>query len=299
MTVQIAYGARLSSAVAEHGPLCVGIDPHPSLLRAWGLPVDVTGLERCARTMVAAAAGRAAQVKPQSAFYEAFGSAGIAVLERVLADCRDAGLLSLLDVKRGDLGSTMDAYAAAYLSDGSSLAADAITLSPYLGIGSLNGAVEAALSGGRGVYLLAATSNPEGGAFQRAVLPAPAEDSAADHPAGADAEPRTVAQAVIEAVVGWNAEAAARGVWGSVGLVIGATIDAAMTATLDLSDVNGPLLAPGVGAQGGGADDLRRVFGPALRFVLPSSSRAVMASGPDVAAVATAIDDGQRLLAAH
>lgn len=283
MSVEIApYGARLFAAVADHGPLCVGIDPHPSMLQAWGLSVDVAGLERCARTMVEAASGRAAQVKPQSAFYEAFGSAGIAVLERVLADCRAAGLLSLLDVKRGDIGSTMDAYATAYLSDGSPVAADAITLSPYLGVGSLDGAIETALRTGRGVYLLAATSNPEAGPFQRAVLPGSAA---------------TVAQSVVEAAIGWNRPAADRGEWGSVGLVIGATIDPAMTATLELAGVNGPVLAPGVGAQGGGAQELRTVFGPALSYVLPSSSRAVMASGPDVAAVGAAIAAGQRLLA--
>ncbi len=270
----------------------MGIDPHPSLLRAWGLDVDAAGLERCARTMVEAAAGRVAQVKPQSAFYEAFGSAGIAVLERVLTDCRDAGLLSLLDVKRGDIGSTMDAYTTAYLGDDSTLAADAITLSPYLGVGSLTGAIEQARRTGRGVYLLAATSNPEAGAFQRALLPSEGEG-----------QPSSVAQAVVEAAVAANTaelqeadddrEAAT---WGSVGLVIGATIDAAMIGALDLSRVNGPILAPGVGAQGGGADDLQRVFGESRRFVLPSSSRAVMAAGPDVAAVRVAIEEAQRSL---
>ena len=281
-----SYGVRLAGAIDRYGPLCVGIDPHPSVLRAWGLPVDATGLERCARTMVEAATGRAAQVKPQSAFYEAFGSAGIAVLERVLTECRSAGLLSLLDVKRGDIGSTMDAYTAAYLTDGSPLAADAITLSPYLGVGSLDSAVDQALVSGRGVYLLAATSNPEASHFQRATLPVD------DGPATSTA----VAQAVVEAAAARNAAARDRGEWGSVGLVIGATIDHAMTEALDLSGVGGPILAPGVGAQGGGPDDLRRVFGPALPFVLPASSRGVMAAGPDRAALAAAIEQAQLLL---
>jgi orotidine-5'-phosphate decarboxylase len=129
----IRYGERLSRVVAERGPLCVGIDPHPSMLRAWGLGADVAGLEACARGMVEALGAEVAVFKPQSAFYEAHGSAGVAVLERVLADIAATGALSLLDVKRGDIGSTMDAYAQAYLSDGSPLAADAVTLSPYLG----------------------------------------------------------------------------------------------------------------------------------------------------------------------
>ena len=109
--------------------------------------------------------------KPQSAFFEAYGSAGIAVLERTLADIEAAGALSLLDVKRGDIGSTMDAYAAAYLTDGSPLAADAITLSPYLGFGSLAGAIALADEAGRGVYVLALTSNPEGPQIQHARTP--------------------------------------------------------------------------------------------------------------------------------
>ncbi|MBA8795089.1 orotidine-5'-phosphate decarboxylase [Friedmanniella endophytica] len=273
----IAYGARLARAVAEHGPLCVGIDPHPSLLTAWGLSLDADGLERCGRAMVEAAAGRVALVKPQSAFFEAFGSAGIRALERVLADCRQAGLLSLLDVKRGDIGSTMDAYAAAYLTDGSALAADAVTLSPYLGIGSLDGAIATALGSGRGVYVLAATSNPEAADVQRA-----------RHLDGV-----AVAQAVVAAVSRANAEELATGepgAWGSLGLVIGATIPAETVAALDLGVVSGPVLAPGIGAQGAGPDDLPRVFGAAARFVLPSSSRAVMATGPDPATLAAAVE---------
>ena len=130
-----AFGARLDAAVAARGPLVVGIDPHLPLLRAWGLPEDVSGLERFALTAVEAVAGRVAVVKPQSAFFERFGSRGIAVLERVLAAVRDAGALSLLDVKRGDIGSTMVGYAGAYLDPASPLAADAVTASPYLGSG--------------------------------------------------------------------------------------------------------------------------------------------------------------------
>ncbi len=131
-----SYGERLAALVAERGPLCVGIDPHPSVLTTWGLAADVVGLERCARGMVEALATIVPVFKPQSAFFETYGAAGIAVLERTLADIKAAGAISLLDVKRGDIGSTMDAYAAAYLSDGSPLAADAITLSPYLGFGT-------------------------------------------------------------------------------------------------------------------------------------------------------------------
>ncbi|MFL6027353.1 MAG: orotidine-5'-phosphate decarboxylase [Friedmanniella sp.] len=261
MPVRPSYGERLQQVVGERGPLCVGIDPHPSLLQAWGLEPDVRGLESCARGLVEALAGEVAVFKPQSAFYEAYGSAGVAVLERVLADISDAGALSLLDVKRGDIGSTMDAYARAYLADGP-LAADAVTLSPYLGFGSLDGAIELAAEHGRGVYVLALTSNPEGREFQHART----------------ADDRLVGQVVVD-------EAAARNPGpglGHVGIVAGATIG---STGVDFSRLNGSILAPGIGAQGGTAADLLAVFGSAVDLVLPTTSRAVMAAGPDPAAI--------------
>jgi len=256
------YGERLASLVAERGPLCAGIDPHPSLLSAWGLPVDASGLERCARTMVAALGDLVPVFKPQSAFFELHGAAGIAVLERVLADLRDAGALSLLDVKRGDIGSTMDAYAAAYLADGAPLAADAITVSPYLGFGSLSGTIELAEASDRGVYVLALTSNPEGRQVQHARA----------------ASGRLVAEEIVDAAASANAGKE----YGNVGLVVGATIG---RTGVDLSQVHGSLLSPGIGAQGAGARDLAEVFGDALRYVLPAASRELMAAGPDPAAI--------------
>ena len=259
----IPFGSRLLTAMADRGPLCVGIDPHPALLRAWGLPETVVGLDHFARTAVEALAGTAAVLKPQSAFFEAYGSAGIAVLERLIADARDAGALVLLDAKRGDIGSTMDAYAAAYLADGAPLAADAVTLSPYLGFGALQPAIEAARANGRGVFVLAMTSNPEGAALQHAV--------------GADG--RSIAQSIADAAAEQNLGATPLG---SVGLVVGATIG---RTGVDLTKVNGPLLAPGLGAQGGTVDDLHTVFGENLSAVLPTTSREVLQAGPSVAAL--------------
>ncbi|MGI3781164.1 MAG: orotidine-5'-phosphate decarboxylase [Janthinobacterium lividum] len=252
------YGVRLARAARERGPLCVGIDPHPGLLRAWGLEADVAGLERCARGMVDALAGTVAVLKPQSAFFEAYGSAGVAVLERTLADISAAGALSLLDVKRGDIGSTMDAYAAAYLTDGSTLAADAITLSPFLGFGSLDGALRVAQEHGRGVYVLALTSNPEGPQVQHATT----------------AEGTSVGQVVVDEAARRNAGPRP----GDVGIVVGATIGRTGTR---FDDLNGSILAPGLGAQGGTAAGLAEVFGAALPLVLPTTSREVMGAGPD------------------
>lgn len=247
----------------QRGPLCVGIDPHPGLLLEWGLPVNVAGLRKFALTTVDALGGEVAVLKPQSAFFEAFGSAGIAVLEETLTAATAAGALTLLDVKRGDIGSTMAAYATAYLSDGSPLAADAITLSPYLGFGSLRPAYELAAATGRGVFVLALTSNPEGPGLQHAVGPGGT----------------MVAQQIADAAAVLNAGTVPLG---SVGLVVGATIG---STGVDLSLVNGPLLAPGIGAQGATAADLRAVFGADLRAVLPSSSREVLAAGPRIIAL--------------
>jgi orotidine-5'-phosphate decarboxylase len=255
-----AYGERLTAAVARRGSLCVGVDPHPAILQAWGLSVDAAGLERCARGLVEALGDTVAVFKPQSAFFEAHGAAGIAVLERTLADIAGTGALALLDVKRGDIGSTMDAYAAAYLTDGSPLAADAVTLSPYLGVGALSGAIDLALSQGRGVYVLTLTSNPDGRELQHARL----------------RDGRPVAQLIIDEVAERNQGATL----GSVGVVVGATIG---RTGMDFSRVNGSILAPGLGAQGAGPDDLVEVFGAAAPLVLPSLSREVMAEGPDPA----------------
>ncbi|HEX2131253.1 MAG TPA: orotidine-5'-phosphate decarboxylase [Actinophytocola sp.] len=259
------FGARLTTAVSLRGPLCVGVDPHPALLDAWGLPATAAGLERFALTCVEALAGEVAVLKPQSAFFEAYGSVGVAVLERLIAEARKAGALVLLDVKRGDIGSTMAAYAQAYLAEGSPLAADAVTLSPFLGFGALEPAIDLAGSTGRGVFVLALTSNAEGATVQRA-----------------EADGRSVAQAVVDEAAARNAGASPLG---HVGLVVGATVG---STDLDLSGLHGTILAPGFGAQGATVADLSRVFGPSLRHVLPSSSREILRHGPDVGALRTA-----------
>ncbi|KHF42741.1 orotidine-5'-phosphate decarboxylase [Saccharomonospora viridis] len=269
-----SFGERLTAAVSARGPLCVGIDPHPALLEAWGLPVDVSGLERFALTATEALAGTVAVLKPQSAFFEAYGAAGIAVLERVLAMARQAGALVLLDVKRGDIGSTMAAYTAAYLADDAPLAADAITVSPYLGFGSLEPALKQARSTGRGVFVLARTSNPEGGTVQCS--------------RGADGV--TVAQSVVDSVAECNRGAEPLG---DVGVVVGATVK---PGELRLDAVNGPVLAPGLGAQGATAEDLRRVFGEGVRAVLPSSSRDILRHGPTPEALRSAVEAARESL---
>ena len=268
------FGTRLHAAVEARGPLCAGIDPHAGLLAEWGLDDTAGGLERFALAAAEALAPHVAVVKPQSAFYERFGSLGIAVLERVVATCRDAGALVLLDVKRGDIGSTSQAYADAYLDPASPLACDAVTVSPYLGFGSLTPFVDTARRHGGGLFVLALTSNPEGAEVQRARV-----------------GDRTVAGVVLDHLRALNADAgpsdagpSGDGAPGSFGAVVGATLG---DVGEDL-DVGGPLLAPGYGAQGGTVDDLRRIFGPAARRVLPSTSRGLLRAGPSAQALADA-----------
>ena len=277
-----SFGARLRGAMDALGPLCAGIDPHPGLLAHWGLDDTVQGLETFAMTCVEAFAGTVAVVKPQSAFFERFGSAGCAVLERTLAGLRETGTLSLLDIKRGDIGSTMAAYAHAYLSHGSPLRADAITVSPFLGFESLRPALDLAHETGRGLFVLALTSNPEGVQVQHAV-----------------GDGQSVAGSIVDGVSAQNASDRVAGVLGSVGMVIGATVgDAVRTLGLDLAGANAPLLSPGVGAQGATADDLRSVFGTALENVLASSSREILGAGPDGATLRSAARRTARQLAA-
>ena len=259
------FGERLHRVIGERGRLCVGIDPHAALLDQWGLPDDVSGLERFALGAVEAVAPVVPVVKPQSAFYERFGSRGIAVLEQVVARAREAGALVLLDVKRGDIGSTTQAYADAYLDPASPLAADAITASPFLGVGSLDPMVESARRHGGGVFVLALTSNREGPEVQHAVGP----------------DGRTVAGTVLDRLRELNAGAEPLG---SFGAVVGATIG----ATEETLGIGGPILAPGYGAQGGTPADLRRIFGGAAAAVLPSTSREVLRLGPDPRAMADA-----------
>lgn len=264
------FGARFTAALAERGPFCVGIDPHSSLLLEWGLSDDVAGLERFAMTVVEAVAPVCSLVKPQSAFYERFGSRGVAVLERVVAASREAGALVLLDVKRGDIGSTSAAYADAYLDPASPLGSDAITVSPFLGFGSLDPFVDAATRHDAGLFVLALTSNKEGPEVQHART-----DTG-----------EAVGARVLDHLRRLNDGAEPLG---SFGAVVGATIAAPDPDTgIDL-DFNGPVLAPGFGAQGGTPADIARIFGRAAGRVAASSSREVLRAGPDAAAMRDAV----------
>lgn len=260
MRVGRSWGERLRDAVARHGRLCIGIDPHPELLRSWGLPVSADGLETFAEICVEAFVGEVALIKPQVAFFEAYGSAGYAVLERTISVLRDAGTPVVADAKRGDIGSTMAAYARSWLGEDTPLTADALTVSPYLGFGSLEPALSLAAAHGRGVFVLARTSNPEGGALQGSVT----------------ADGVSIAQSIV------NESAAVNAVEPDIaGLVVGAT----RGHGLDLSNFSGPILAPGLGAQGATAADLADIFPVSRELLLPNTSRGVLRLGPSIEAL--------------
>jgi orotidine-5'-phosphate decarboxylase len=266
-----SFGERMRAALQAQGPLCVGIDPHAELLAAWGLSDDASGVREFGLRTVEAAAGRVGVVKPQVSFFERFGSRGYASLEDVLAAARDAGLIVIADAKRGDIGSTMDDYASAWLTPGSPLEADALTVNPFLGVGALDGAFALAARHGKGLFVLATTSNPEAERLQRSTGPTGASVSAD----------------IIGEVSARNTDVSGAGEWGSFGFVIGATVDwtgAGIAPFLPLA----PVLAPGFGTQGATPADLRRRFGIVSEAVIASESRSILSAGP--ADIAAAID---------
>lgn len=263
-----SFGDRLASAVRERSPLCVGIDPHAATLAAWGLGRDEQGLAAFGAALVDAATGRAAIVKPQVAFFEAAGVAGYRALDATIRRARDAGLLVVADVKRGDIGTTGDDYALAWLDRDGPFAADAMTVSPYLGYGSLRGTIDVARRNGAGVFVLAATSNPEARVLQTAVL--------AEGPRTG----RTVAAGIVLDVADDNRSVGDQAL-GDVGLVLGATLrldDFGIDADAIGS---APVLAPGFGAQGARIEDLRALYGARAEQVLVSESRGLLTDGPD------------------
>lgn len=265
------FGARLQDLAKQRGRLCVGIDPHPGLLEGWGLPQTVAGLKEFTQICVDVFGPTVALVKPQVAFYEAYGAQGYAVLEAAIGQLREQGALVLADAKRGDIGSTMAAYAAAWLQAGSPLEVDAVTVSPYLGFGALQPALDFAPE--KGVFVLAATSNPEGATIQQG------------RSAVQDA---TIAQYIVDCAGVENQTAIAAGATtGSVGVVIGATL----SDIPNLTNLHGPVLLPGVGAQGAGPSDVKRLMQHAPELGFANVSRGVLKAGPNPEALHQAVQD--------
>ena len=257
------FASRLAGAFAGQGRLCVGIDPHSWLLSEWNLPDSADGAREFGLRVVDAAAGLAGIVKPQVAFFERFGSLGFDALERVIRSAREQGILVIADAKRGDVGSSVDAYGQTWLGIGSPLESDAVTLNPFQGVGALAGPLALAEANEKGVFVLAATSNPEGIAGQQAKLTSGV----------------TLSRSILDDVTTWN-KTHATGPLGNVGVVLGATLD---LAAFDLGTAPvpaPPVLAPGFGHQGASVSDLRTIYGDLADGVIVSESRALLAAGP-------------------
>ncbi len=246
----MTYADRLHGAVRAAGNAClVGIDPHLDLLpEPFAGARDVT-LPRAERArllgefgcqVVDLVAGRVAAVKPQSAFFELLGADGVAAWERVVSTARDAGLLVIGDVKRGDIASTAAAYANAFLDRTAQAPCDAVTLSPYLGADSIGPFVDACKRNEAGLYVLVRTSNPGSADFQR------------------HGEPE-LSFAVADAVVRWGAELMGQCGLSSLGAVVGATHGAELRSFRERMP-HTPFLLPGFGAQGAGAADVVDAF---------------------------------------
>jgi orotidine-5'-phosphate decarboxylase len=266
-----SFARRFAAVRAVQGPLVFGLDPAADVMAAWGLPDDANGLDRFADIVLEAVAGKGAPiapvglVKPQSAFYERHGWRGIRTLDRLITDVRGTGLLVILDVKRGDVGSTNDAYAEAYLGAGAPLAADAITVHPYLGLGAMGTFIARAADSGSCLLVVTRSSNREGRPVQAARLP-PALGAG------------TVEQHLLTEIGVLNARLAP-GQIGPVGAVIGPT---RAQPGLDLVAAQCLVLAPGIGAQGATPADVAAVFADCPDRVMPSASRSLLAAGPDV-----------------
>ncbi|MFP7833274.1 orotidine-5'-phosphate decarboxylase [Marisediminicola sp. LYQ134] len=271
------FGGRLADALRSHGRLCVGIDPHPYLLNAWSLPDSAAGLESFGLAVVEAAVGSAGIVKPQAAFFERHGSAGFAALEVVIGAARERGLVVIADVKRGDVGSSVEAYGEAWLSAGSPLESDAMTVSAFQGFGSLDAPLALAREHGKGLFVLGATSNPESRDIQSAIV------------AHGPRSGSTVSRAIVDDVLQWNAAEATAGPGSiaSVGLVLGATVDI-RSLGIDPDTLGGepstPVLAPGFGHQGADVADLPAIYGAAARATIVNGSRGLLSAGPDALA---------------
>ncbi len=259
---------RLRRRLDERGPLCAGIDPSPAALAHWGLADSAQGAAEFALRYLDALAETVAVMKPNVAFFEQYGAAGMAALEQFVAAARDAGVLTILDAKRADIGSTNAAYARAWLDPSASLAGDALTVTPYLGVEALKPFFAAAAATGRGVFVVVRSSNPEGRGLQQAV----------------EADGRSVEASLLDALARHP-----DGPGAVVGLIAGA-------APLPLPE-GICYLAPGLDSQGAGLDDLAAQFGGVAAPVAVNLSRALAGAGPRRGALVDAAARAQERIA--
>lgn len=257
------FGSRLA-ALTGASRLCVGVDPHPSTLAEWGLDDSGEGLSAFSRAMLDAMVESGVSItKPQVALFERHGVDGMRVLAQFIGEARSRSLLVIADVKRGDIGTSLAGYASAWLRPGGDFESDAMTAVAYQGVGSLEPAFHLAADAGKAVFVLGATSNPEGWLVQSART---AEGDTVSH--------STVASTAERATRAPRSE----GEW--LGVVVGATVDRGQLGLDDEVFRDLGILAPGFGAQGVELSSLAEVFGALAPQVIPSVSRSVAGSSP-------------------
>lgn len=231
------FASRLTSATAKFGPLCVGIDPHPGAIPALFGGDTPEGVWKWSQAVVEAAAGKVAAVKPQVSLFERHGPEGMAALQAAGRAARAAGLVVLMDAKRGDIGSTAEGYAAAYLAAGAPFEGDAVTVNPYMGLDTIEPFARVAKAEGKGVIVLVRTSNPGAGDFQSRII------------SGAPLYAR-----VAEALGPMTERLMSPCGWSNLMMVVGATAPEEARAVRALAP-KALFLVPGYGAQGAGAAD--------------------------------------------
>jgi len=262
-----SFAIRFAAVRSIYGPLAWGLDPSSSVLEAWKLGDSPDGLDRFVDIVLEAATGTVGIIKPQAAFYERHGWQGIRTLQRLITEAQGNGLLVILDAKRGDVGSTNDAYAEAYLGPDAPLAVDALTVHPFLGLGAMGAFISRAHESGSCLLIVTRSSNPEGRSIQSAITPA---------------GPRVEEELLVD--IGEINARLAPGEIGPLGAVVGPT---RMDPALDLVSPQAIYLAPGVGAQGATPHDVALVFAACPERVIPSASRSLLLSGPDVVKLRT------------
>jgi orotidine-5'-phosphate decarboxylase len=263
------FAARLQQKIREHSPLCVGIDPSSSLLKSCNLPNSPEGALEFGKRVLEAADYRISLLKPQSAFFERFGSGGLQALEELTRLARSREVLVLLDGKRGDIDTTGAAYAEGYFSSTTTLRVDAVTVHVYLGLAALDPFFDIAVRADGGVFVVVRSSNPEGRELQTARL----------------ANGETVAQNLCREITVRNRRQGDS--LGYLGAVVGATCDDAAETVAALPQSF--ILAPGVGAQGATMQDVLTRMPTAKGRVLPNVSRAILANGGSIADIRTTI----------
>ena len=261
------FSRKLERAFNNYGQLCVGVDPHATLLIDNGIDDSLQGLEEFSSRLLEGMIGHVGIVKFLVSFFERFGSAGLKVLENQLSLAKQEGLLVIADAKRGDIGSTMAAYADAWLGKDASFICDALTVNPFLGVGSLEPAMAAAVERGKGLFVLCATSNPEAQTVQ-----------------GSMRDGVGLSKSIANDVSKFNKlTSQSNSRFGSIGLVVGATVDLLQNELDDLnsegSKLRSPILSPGFGAQGVNLTQAKEIFPNTFGDTIFSASRSILRNG--------------------